>query len=211
MNKLIIICGGDRLGKGSLIRGLCEYYDYKNVTVRHCDKPPKNIVQEKILDYQLAAFTQEWDLVYKLQSIDQKFTYHNSIIIFDRFYLGEYVYGQMFRKYNANLIKERILKLENEHLERIFKWCDVYLITLTADPEFFHSKEDGNSFSKNLEDKTKELELFKEAHEFSLIPNKLLVKVDTYGETNFGGVIMKGPNVFRPKKDILNEVINFIS
>ena len=33
--KLLIIEGGDQLGKSSLIKGLCEHFNYDNVTIRH--------------------------------------------------------------------------------------------------------------------------------------------------------------------------------
>ena len=205
MNKLIIICGGDRLGKGSLVKGLAEYFDYKNITVRHCDKPPKNLVQTEVLDYQIKAFEEEFNLIIYTQCMNRKFLYHDNIMIYDRFYLGEYVYGQMFRNYDAKLIKAHILALEESYIKMALKYSNVYLITLTADPKFFYSREDGKSFSNNIEDKTRELELFKEAHNFSMIPNKLLVKVDhpfdVTGEIGFS---------FRGKEQILNEVIEFI-
>jgi thymidylate kinase len=196
MNKLIVICGGDRLGKGTLIKGLCETFDYKNITIRHCDKPPKDLLNDQILDYQLKAFEQEFELIHYVQTMNRKFMYHDNIIIYDRFHLGEFVYGQLFRNYDANLLKTKILALEEKNLRNNI-WFEPYLITLTADSEFFLNKEDGNSFSKNLEEKTKELQLFKETHDFSVIKNKLLVKVDENGS-------------FRSKEEILNEVINFI-
>jgi thymidylate kinase len=198
--KLIIICGGDRLGKGSLIKGLCEYYDYKNIMIRHCDKPPKEIESKYVLDYQFECFNKESRLIHRfIQTFgNSEYCYHNNIIIYDRFYLGEYVYSQMFRGGNAKELKQLLIEWEKFNLMRMYEEdCKVYLITLTADPEFFLIKEDGQSFSKNLEDKTRELELFKEAHNFSLIKNKLLVKVDINGE-------------FRGKEEILTEVINFI-
>ena len=209
MNKLIIVESGDRLGKGSLIKGLCEYYDYKNITLRHCDKPPKNLSSKETLSFQFECFKQEFDLITYIGQLNDKLCYHDNIIIYDRFYLGEYVYGYLFRNNDSKEIKDKINILERYYLDP--NKIKVYLITLTADPEFFLSREDGQSFSKNLEQKTKELELFKEVHELSLIKNKLLVKVDETAETPTGsGWIMQLPNIFRPKEDILNEVINFI-
>jgi len=209
MNKLLIIESGDRLGKGSLIKGLCEYFDYKNIIIRHCDKPPKNISQNEVLDFQFKCFEQEFQMINYIQTMNCKLMYHDNIIIYDRFYLGEYVYGQMFRAANPDLLKMKLQEFEVYNLNR----DNVYLITLTSDPEFFLSKEDGQSFSQNLEQKTKELELFKEAHEFSLIKNKLLLKVDKTTTTlDFIDFAIPGKtNIFRPKQDILNEVIDFIN
>ena len=114
MNKLIVICGGDALGKGTLIKGLCEYYDYKNITIRHCDKPPKNLTTEESSDFQFKCFKQEFDLIDHFTHMYEKYCYHDNIIIYDRFYPGEYVYAQMFRNGNANDIKNKILNLENQ-------------------------------------------------------------------------------------------------
>lgn len=198
MNKLIIIESGDRLGKTTLIRGLCEYFDYKNICVRHCDKPPKFFPKEKLLEFQMRAFDQEFALTFDILAGDNsKFIYHNNTVIYDRFYLGEYVYGQMFRNYDKDLLKNKIEELEKKYLSSFFK-CEVYLITLTAEPTFFLNQEDGKSFSQTLEQKIKELELFKEIHNLSHINHKLLLKVDY-------------KNKFKDKSDILNNVINFIS
>jgi thymidylate kinase len=197
MNKLIIICGGDQLGKSSLIKGLCEYFNYKNITLRHCDKPPANLNQVESVDFQFKCFYREGNLINfifdKFNETTIKYHYCDNIIMYDRFHLGEYVYGQMFRKVEAKFLKAKLLFFEKSFLN----YPDVNLITLTSDPEFFLEKEDGNSFSKNLEEKTKELELFKEAHEFSSIKNKTIIKVDNIG-------------IFRPKEDILKEALTFL-
>jgi len=197
MTKLLIICGGDRLGKGSIIKNLCNYYDYKNIIIRHCDKPPTNL-KNNILDYQFKVFTQELNFIIYVKNMNRNLMYHDNIIIYDRFYLGEYVYGSMFRGYDKQLIKNKILDLEKKYLYENDEFIP-YLITLIADPEFFNSrKSDSHELSKTLEQKTKELKLFKEAHEFSIIKNKHLIKVDK-------------DCIFREKSDILNEAINFIN
>ncbi len=123
-------------------------------------------------------------------------------MIWNRSHLGEYVYSQMFRGGNPQFIKEKLIDYEIGWLT--YNDLDTYLITLTADPKFFHSKEDGHSFSQKLEDKTKELELFKEAHEFSMIDHKLLVKVDQ--PFDITGEIGSS---FKTKKEILDQVIEF--
>lgn len=191
--KLIILEGGDRLGKSTLIKGLCEHFNYDNVTIRHFGKPPKGLLPEEILKFQFKAFRKEMNLFYRIytRSIDT-YTYYPEIMIWNRSHLGEYVYSQMFRGGKPETLKRMLLEYERGFISH-----NVYLITLTASPEFFHSREsDGHELSKTLEQKTKELELFKEAHEFSIIRPKLLLKVDNNGQ-------------FRTKEDILNEVIQF--
>jgi len=206
--KLLVIEGGDGLGKNTLIKGLCEYFNYDNVTIRHFGKPPKEITRQEVLDFQFKAFNKEmklWNYIYQ-DSVYDKYCYYPEVMIWNRSHLGEYVYSQMFRGGDPKVLKEKLLNYEKSFISH-----KIHLITLTANPEFFLSKEDGNSFSNKLEDKTKELELFKEAHDFSILSNKLLIKVDKETEISTGTEWkMKGPNIFRPKKDILNEVINFI-
>ena len=192
--KLIIIESGDQLGKSSLLKGLCEHFNYDNVTIRHFGKPPKNLSPKEVLDFQFKAFNNEMKLFNYIRQSNSydKYNYFPEVMIWNRSHLGEFVYSQMFREGDPSMLKSKLINYEKGFISH-----DVYLITLTADPNFFLSKEDGLSFSQTLEDKTRELELFKEAHEFSLIPNKLIIKVDKNGE-------------FRKKHDILNEVIEFM-
>jgi thymidylate kinase len=210
--KLIILEGGDNLGKSLLIKGLCEYFNYDNVTIRHFGKPPKGLTPLEVLNFQFKCFRNEAELVGQIcaKHVHTNLKYYEETAIWNRSHLGEYVYSQMFRGGNPVELKEKLLFFENYHFFNDYL-LDRYLITLTATPEFFLSKEDGESFSKNIEQKTKELELFEEAHKFSLIKNKLLVKVDKETELLTGTEWRKqGPNIFRPKEDILNEVLNFI-
>ena len=197
--KLLIIEGPDRCGKSSLIKGICEYYNYDNISIRHFGKPPKSLLGEAALSYQLNAFYKEAELFSKsLQLLSDYYSYYENTFIWNRSHLGEYIYGPMFRNANmtdySNVVKNSLSLFEKKYFSTL---KNVYLITLVADPKFNLSKEDGNSFSQTLEQKTKEIELFKEAHEFSIIHPKLLLKVDENG-------------AFRPKEDILNEVLEFI-
>ena len=65
--KLIIIEGGDRLGKTSLIKGLCEYFNYDNITIRHFGKPPMNLSSEDVLDFQFKCFNYEGNLMHEIK------------------------------------------------------------------------------------------------------------------------------------------------
>lgn len=198
--KLIILEGGDRLGKSTLIEGICKHYNYDNMCIRHFGKPRKNLDPKNILDYQFECFTKEAKLLHKFIEVTggDYHRYFDDTMIWNRSHLGEFVYSQMFRNGNGDEIKKRLLGWEQFNITRMYEQdCKTYLVTLTADPKFFLEKEDGNSFSKTLEEKTKELELFKDAHEFSTIKNKLLVRVDNNGE-------------FKGKEEILLEVLNFI-
>lgn len=195
--KLIICEGGDALGKNSLIKGLCEYFNYDNICVRHFGKPPKGLSAPETLAFQMQCFNDEAIFYGQLKEKSvSKYNYYPDIMIWNRSHLGEFVYGQMFRNSNPQLLKDILTYYEKFSLNCLND-NDIYLISLTADPEFFLNQEDGQSFSKTLKEKTKELKLFKEIHEFSHIKKKLLVKVDNEGK-------------FRGKKQILEEVLNFI-
>jgi len=192
--KHIIIEGGDSLGKNMLLEKLCDYFNYNNIIIRHFDKPPKNLTPKETLQFQFEVFYKEMLFAdYINENIDSdEWGYHENILIWNRSHLGEYVYSQMFRGISKKDVANKLKLLEERNLSN-----NRFLITLTAGSKFFLAQEDGESFSQNLEQKTRELQLFKEAHALSLISNKKLIKVN------------KGNN-YRDKDEIFNEVLNFI-
>lgn len=193
--KHIIIEGGDRLGKNTLIKGIYEALNYDNITIRHFGKPPKGMTPKESLDFQINAFYKEGFFIKILNEHlnNDHLNYFENVLIWNRSHLGEYVYGQMFRGLAKNDIKTKLLKFETSNLDL----DNTYLITLTAKAEFFFSKEDGQSFSQNLEQKERELKLFKDIHNNSLIKNKLLLKVDKNHE-------------YRNQNIILGEALEFL-
>lgn len=194
--KLIIVEAGDRLGKNTLIERLLNYYNFDNVSVRHFGKPPKQLPKGlKPFEYQAQCFLNEGHLLNIMDAADSEFCYYPNVVIWNRSHIGEYVYGTMFRGESKERVADFIKSYESNFIRRI---KDVTLITLTADPEFFLHQEDGQSFSKNLEDKTKELELFKEAFELSSIPKKTIIRV------NEG-------HSYVPKDYVFNTAINLIN
>lgn len=193
--KFIIFESPDRCGKSTLIENICKYYNYDNITIRHFGKPPLILKPHEILNYQFKMFRKELNLYHYLREDEE--SYYPNILLWNRSHLGEYIYAQMFRNANSKEVKERLL-----NFERSFTHWPAYLITLVANPEFLIEKDDGYSFSKTIEEKSQEVKLFQEAHNFSTIQNKLLIKVDMVNENNV--------NVFRPKEDILSEVLDFI-
>jgi len=192
--KHLVIEGGDNLGKDTLINGIREHFKPHNWIERHFGKPSKGMSPKETLDFQFDVFYKEMLFRdYLRDDIDgDDWGYYDNILLWNRSHLGEYVYSQMFRGITKREIKEKIKLFEQRNIS-----SQMYLITLTASPRFFLSKEDGDSFSQNLEQKTRELELFKEAHNLSIIPHKKLVKVDFEYQ-------------FRDKNKILESVINFI-
>lgn len=194
--KLINVCGGDNLGKSLLIKKLCEHFRYDNVTVRHCGKPPKRFPDGvSSLDWQDECFGREADLIHALKQMDDdEYNYYENVIIYNRFVWGEFVYGQMYRGLSPNVLENYVLNFEERNLLSIEDSC---LILLTADPQFFLKKEDGQSFSQNISQKTTELKLFDEIFEKSNLNRKLRIKVNDGGD-------------FLSKEYIFNKVIDFL-
>jgi len=191
--KHIIICGPDRLGKDTLIKGLCDYYHYNNIVIRHFSKPPKEI--EDPWTFQDNTFLNEGKFVLYYQEIDNDpHQYYENILIWNRSYLGEYVWGTLYRKLDKKFISDYIKNYENKYIFH----KHTYLIYLYASPEFCTQHEDGKSLGKKIDDKKKQLDLFEEVYNLSTIPNKIRISVEE-------------KNQFRPKEDILNDVLNFIN
>lgn len=175
--KCIIICGGDRLGKNSLIESLAKYYTYDNVCLRHLGKPPKTFENEETpLQFQIKCFEKEGYLIENFSQLEKdQYTYYENILIYNRFIYGEYVYGQMFRNQDPKRIESYIKNFEERYLLSI---PETYLVLLTADAEFFFEKEDGFSYSKTLSQKEHELKLFDDIFNKSLLDKKLRIKVN---------------------------------
>jgi len=194
--KHVIIEGGDRLGKSTLIEGISRHFNYDNVSIRHFGKPPKVFPEGFTpLSFQMECFFKEGHLLNRISQMENdEFCYYENIVIWNRAHLGEYVYGQMFRGADPKQITNALKNFEERFL---IQNEETVLILLTAEPEFFLSKEDGQSFSQDLKDKTAELKLFDEAFEASTLDNKMRLKVDDGGE-------------FLPKEYILETVLEFM-
>jgi len=192
--KHIIICGIDRCGKNSLIKGICDHYNYNGVHIRHFDKPPKTLTSVQAFEFQKNTFSKEGNFIECISNLEKdQYYYHENVLIWNRSPYGEYVYGQMFRKLEKKVIIKYIRTYDNFYLYH----DNTYFIMLTADPEFCLKQEDGNSFSKTIEQKTKEISLFNEVFELSSL-NKLKIKVND------------GDN-YISKETILNNTLNFIN
>lgn len=94
---------------------------------------------------------------------------YESVLILDRSHLGETVYSPIYRNYSGDYVYE----LENivEHPKKVF------VITLVDKAENLISREDGHSFSTNIDQKNKEIEYFKEANSRTKF-NSLLIDID---------------------------------
>lgn len=175
---ILVIEGPDNVGKTTLIKNLRQAMCDKVFHVLHSQPIKLNSIDEYV-KYSLKQVTSMFDL---MQS-------SNENLIFDRSHLGEMIYGNIYRGYAGTFV----IDIEKKYTDKPF-FNAIHLITLTDTVENLISREDGLSFSIDPVVKARELELFKFAHDESLITKKLLVNVKDYDESK-----------------LLNFVLNFIS
>lgn len=188
--QLIIIEGTDNTGKDTLIKSLMEYFPM--VTYKHFQKPPKNVDP---LEWQTVYFKN----FFRLMIIRAQQTCNeDDVVILNRSYQGEYVYGQLYRNEDPN----EILKMTNYIDDLLIRYTKlmnpVYITLLSNSNKIISENEDGESMSKgDIERISKERELFTQIHDKSKLNNKHIIYVNEGDK-------------FRSKKDIYNEAMSYI-
>ncbi|MCK9574609.1 MAG: hypothetical protein WC979_01750 [Candidatus Pacearchaeota archaeon] len=185
--KHIIVEGCDRTGKDTLIEYI-ESLSKNNYEQHHFMTPLGNTIEEKI-EFQQTDFSIEFE---RIKIYRTMFKNADDMFVWNRSHIGEYVYGNIYRKYDPSWIFD----LEKEYEYDISN--DTYLILLIGSPEFLIANEDGHSLSSKLEDRQKEISLFIEAVGKSHIKNKLIIDV-TKNET------------YRPLNEIQKSVKEFLN
>lgn len=182
--KLIIIEGTDNVGKDTVINQLLN--KYKDAKVYHCEKPKSKDAKEAAKE-QYNSF---------LNLAKENSTSKDEIIIHNRSWYGEYVYGVKYRNNNENEVKKSILEFERIILDNIDDVCLIMLLSDNSD--FLVNNDDGLSISKAnkelIEDETKK---FEEIFKFSTIPNKCIVYVNN------------GEN-WKTKEEIINKIYEIV-
>ena len=186
--KVIIIEGPDNTGKNTLIQSILD--NNKIVKIIHCDKPTgeEDPFEEQCRTFYIHSYNTYQD--YKAGNID--------VIVFNRFYQGEYVYGQMYRNGDSNKIKQMVSICEDYLLKNI-GYDDIYYVQLSSSSlNLLKKNDDGKSLSNaNMYYMQREVDLFNEIYEFSqLKKHKILIN--------------DGDN-FRTREDILIEFNDFIN
>jgi len=146
---LIIFEGPDNVGKTTQINLLRNYFANKNKTFILHHSSNYKVPPEK--HKELAK--KEYLTIFNL----------NEDIICDRLHGGEYVYGPIYRNYNGDFVFD----LESEG----------YLIVLIDEPKNLIKRDDGKSFSIDLEKKRLEIQRFKEFYEKSNL-KKILININ---------------------------------
>lgn len=185
MQPLIIIEGLDRCGKSTTVDHIRKKIitSPKTVTI-HSSAPPK------------AGYTDRWsyDHYKNLISHSTSMMCASTTVIHDRSYIGEYVYGPIYRKSNPYWIFENS-KYGNS-LESNLLHDNTYLILLTDTIENRLIRDDGLSLSSDRQKMLKEEELFLEAFNKSSIKNKIHIHNQPLSEMiKMVDIFMRGINV----------------
>lgn len=191
--KHLIIEGPDRTGKDALISLLLPFC--QNAVVTHFSTPIGNTDEEK-RQFQETSFRQEFAKANTLTS--EVFNKppkpgREDILFWNRAHLGEFVYGKLYRETHP---EEWVMDIEKEY--GYDKREDVFLLLLTADPEFLSKKDDGLSFSATAESRKREIENFRSAFHLSNIQKKLELVVSKDGE-------------YVPFQTIVDRVLQFLN
>lgn len=188
--KLLLIEGPDRCGKNTLIKNLTSQAE--NYVVRHFGSAKgKNDLEKRNFQYQF--FKKEFALAALRPQFEMpdKERYPRDIWIMNRAHLGEFVYGKMYRETHP---EQWVMQMETMFGMNLDP--SVYLLLLTAPPEFLCKRDDGLSFSNNAMQKIHEISSFKDAFEQSKIINKMILNVANGDEYLDESIILHEVNKF---------------
>lgn len=165
-NLFIIVEGCDNTGKSTLINNLKNYYNEITLHNLHYSNVKQDNTAE-VIKYNKKLYNEMFELMTLTLKNDK------NGLIFDRSHLGELVYGRIYREYSGDYVLD--IEKKFGHILDVFE--NLFLITLVDEPENLISREDGLSFSIELDKKQRELELFDLAHNSSTIKNKLIINI----------------------------------
>lgn len=165
--KVVIIDGPDNVGKTTLINRLIE--DSSDAYYIHCKKPKSKDPIRAALE-QNAYFKKLIEDIAKLKG-----ALNTNLVILDRSWIGEYVYGCKYRnngeEYVLDMINDIYNRLHNVKLNYDIKdhSFQYYTILLTVDnPDFCVMHDDGKSISQtDIENITDEINRFNNIFEWS--------------------------------------------
>ena len=165
-NMFIVVEGPDNVGKSTLIKNLKDQFNDITFHTLHYSNV-KQPSSDEFIKYSAKMYKEMFDLMFFVS------TKEKSGVICDRSHLGELVYGPVYRGYSGDYVLD--IERSFKHIKPV--WDNLVLITLYDEPENLIAREDGLSFSTDLEKKKTEIENFKAAHEKSLIQHKMLLNI----------------------------------
>lgn len=190
---IIIIEGLDNTGKSTIINDLTGHYEKNGYIVKniHCTKPPKTVKKENLAAYMDNEYS---SMVSGIISDSRSGMY--DMVIIDRCWYSECVYGPVYRDRNPEETVSLALRMEKRLIDSIGE-NNIGLILFDVDnPEFCIKHEDGFSLSESDIEKIKyERDMFKNIYGKSAIKNKAIITVNN-------GLLFKSEQI------IFNAVLN---
>lgn len=165
-NLFIVIEGPDNVGKSTLIKNIKDHFNDMSLINLHFGNV-KQDSKEDVIAYSKKTF-QDMFCIMQDQATRDK-----SGVICDRAHLGEMVYGPIYRNYPADFV----IDIERQWTNYLPVWNNLFLVTLYDTPERLIERDDGLSFSTDLDKKTTEINNFLSAHDKSLIKHKLKLNI----------------------------------
>lgn len=179
---VIFIEGPDCVGKDTLIKNIKNKFNEIPFHTLHYS----NVNTLNVIEYSKKLYEQSLDLAFFIQKTLE------SGVMFSRSMYGEKIYGPLYRDYSGDYVDDLEKKYHFDEHKFLF------LITLVDEPNRLCERDkkrgDNQSFSIDVEQKTKEINLFVKMHNESIIKNKLLINIH-----------------YKSAEDVLNEVIEFIA
>ena len=180
MAKIILFEGPDNNFKSSLINEIVNSHNIQNYVIIHSGKPETHgLTKEQIVLNQLDY---NYNLIRNAERISDKF----DMIFLDRSYIGEYVYGQMYRDI---AYKEKHLTDLEQSIFRPEIWTSVLLLDSV---ENRLEREDGKSLSTSEHTMQYETMLFKKFFSASTLQNKHIIdwsQTDYFNDENRKNII----------------------
>lgn len=212
--KLIIIEGCDNLGKSTLIANLVKHYSQKyNILIKHSGKPSNKDMDP--LDEQRQYFINETNNLQMYKHTVEIAEKKETLVIYDRFVQGEYVWGSIYRKYSLDDIKHRCIEPVMKNLTFNIGQSNIVSILLDASSHFIYYNDDGYSLCshENMDNAinliNKQRELFKNVMtdaEYIPFNNNII-----YDVQNTSSIYTYGDFIFKNESIICNDIINLIN
>lgn len=213
--KVLLLEGLDNVGKSTIAEKLMiRYKDKYNIMFMHSRFPEQENVDP--LTYQQVEFTMKADTAAYMATYEEMKNYSlprnfmhplsETLCIFDRSWLDEYVYGQIYR---SESMWEILLMITNcfEALSCpgvTLEKMQVAAVFLDASPEFSILKDDGKSFTSDINEQNEKLDKVKEE-------KRLFQEVFQYCQDNklcdtISVNVQADAYTYRTVNDIINDI-----
>jgi len=153
----VLIEGLDNVGKDTQINAIIKHFKKTFLHLHYYGCPIKND-KEANIQWTTELYTEMFDI---LKCKDN--------VICNRSHIGEMVYAELYRGYSGDFVLD---------IEAKYPHNDLMLITFVDEAENLIERDDGLSFTTDIDKKRKEIDLFVKAHNKSNIGYKLLININ---------------------------------